>query len=136
MADRTPRSLRSDRGGPHPNKESIMSVTVPTSVRLRPTEIEALRDAAAFSGISISDVARRALVIYLGIGAPDIKRQDVAALVTELGRLRADLARAGNLLKLAATNGRPAMAETERAIQDALAGLKVAITAVIGSAQP
>ena len=111
-----------------------MSRTVPTSIRLRPSELEALRDAAAFSGISISDVARRALVGHLGIGASDIKRQDAAALVAEFGRLRADLARLGNLLKLAVANGRHPMAETERDIQEVLAELKSAVAAVIGSA--
>lgn len=111
-----------------------MSTTVPTSVRLRPQELEALRDAAAFSGVSISDVARRALVAYLGLSAPDIRRQDAAAMVTELGRIRADLARLGNLLKLAAANGRQPMAETEHDIREALAALKDAVAAVIGSA--
>lgn len=108
-------------------------MTVPTSIRLRPQELEALRDAAAFSGVSISDVARRAIVAYLGVGAPDIKRQDAAALVAEFGRIRADLARLGNLLKLAAGNGRHPMAETERDLRDALGGLKEATAAVIGS---
>ena len=113
-----------------------MRLTKPASVRLRPHELETLRDAAAFSDLSISDVIRRALVRYLGVEAPDIDRQDAAALVAEFGRLRADLARLGNLLKLALANGKRPLADTEREIQGALTDLKAALAAVIGSPPP
>ena len=113
-----------------------MSVTVPTSIRLRSQELDALRDAAAFSGISISDVARRAIVAYLGISAPDIRRADQAAAIVELGRARQDLARLGNLTKLAIDQGRPLPAGLAAETTAAIEHLKVVASALIGATGP
>ncbi len=113
-----------------------MPITVPTSIRLRPLELDLLRDAAGFSGVSLSDVARRAIVAYLGIDAHDIRREDHAATVVELGRLRQDLARLGNLCKLALDSGRPVSDDLQHDLRAALANLKTAIAVLTGMTPP
>lgn len=110
--------------------------TVPTSIRLREAELEELRGAAAFSSISISDVARRAIVAYLGLSPPDIRRADQAAAIVELGLARADLARLGNLTKLAIDRGRPLPAGLAEETTAAIEHLTVVASALIGHADP
>ena len=110
--------------------------TVPTSIRLREAELEELRGAAAFSGVSISDVARRAILAYLGLSAPDIRRSEQAAAIVELGLARADLARLGNLTKLAVDRGRPLPAGLAAETTAALEHLKVVASALIEPTGP